>query len=292
MKKLIFASLLALVPALAFADGNGSEATKEDLTYVTKKVDANSFRGLEVNSQFDVTLSKGSCQAEISFPSEMAEYVETRVSGDVLILGLKSGEASSRMMEKLRRKYGEDIHMTATVKMPYITSLNLSGVAKVSSDDSFDNGSREFKADISGASSMKNFKIKAHEVEFDISGAAKTVASIVADEMELDVSGAGTTDLDVDCGKLEADISGAAVTKVSGNADEFELIVSGAGKSNFYDLEAKRCIVDASGASKATVNATESLKVSSTGVSKVRYIAPDECSIRILPSSNGVSRVD
>lgn len=97
-------------------------------------------------------------------------------------------------------------------------------------------------------------RITAPDIErLDLSGASKAVLSNIGNE------------------DLTLDLSGASRLKVSGKTGTLTVDMSGASKIDTGELSAARVVIDGSGASRATVNASEDLTADLSGASKVRY---------------------
>lgn len=107
----------------------------------------------------------------------------------------------------------------------------------------------------------------------DISGGVKVIgkSEFRTDALKLDLSGASNVKLDINTKELKADMSGASKIELAGKADEVDMNMSGASKVEAADLQAKRVKVEASGASKVKLYATESLDIDASGASFVYY---------------------
>ncbi|MFD2999817.1 head GIN domain-containing protein [Pontibacter toksunensis] len=107
----------------------------------------------------------------------------------------------------------------------------------------------------------------------DISGGVKVTGNspFKTDALKMDMSGASNVKLDINTNKLEADMSGASKVELTGRADEVRMDMSGASKIEAADLQAKRMKVQASGASKVRVYATETLDIDASGATSVAY---------------------
>lgn len=107
----------------------------------------------------------------------------------------------------------------------------------------------------------------------DISGGVKVTGKspFRTDALKLDMSGASKVTLDINTKELEADMSGASKVELTGKADVLEMEMSGASKVEAADFQAKRVKVEASGASKIKVYATEELDINASGATVVHY---------------------
>lgn len=113
--------------------------------------------------------------------------------------------------------------------------------------------------------------------------ASPTYKVTLSDLRKLGVSGAGSieaTKLDGD--DLSISISGAGSGSAAGRADNLTISISGAGSFNAAELKAKRAKVEVSGAGNVTVNASDELDASVSGVGTIWYIGnPPKRSTRV-----------
>lgn len=123
----------------------------------------------------------------------------------------------------------------------------------------------------------------------DISGGVKVIgkSAFRTDALKLDMSGASNVKLDINTKELKADMSGASKIELAGKADEVDMNMSGASKVEAADLQAKNVKVEASGASKVKVHATESLDIDASGATSVYY----KGSPRITAETSSAARV-
>jgi hypothetical protein len=107
----------------------------------------------------------------------------------------------------------------------------------------------------------------------NISGGVKVTgkSSFRTDALKLNMSGASKVTMDVNTKELEADMSGASKIELTGKADVLDMDMSGASKVEAADFQAKRVKVEASGASKIKVYATEELDINASGATVVHY---------------------
>lgn len=88
----------------------------------------------------------------------------------------------------------------------------------------------------------------------------------------LDLSGASRADLkNVRADQFELDLSGASKVNIEGEAATFNADMSGASDLNAENFKTAKAIIEASGASKATVFVSEDLNADASGASKIYY---------------------
>lgn len=110
--------------------------------------------------------------------------------------------------------------------------------------------------------------------KIEISGASNITAQnkFVQDEkLFIDLSGASEGTLDVRAPAVSIDVSGASTLRITGQTRDITADASGASTIHAADLKAENTNVEASGASKAHVFASISLKADASGASNISY---------------------
>lgn len=107
----------------------------------------------------------------------------------------------------------------------------------------------------------------------DFSGACSATVKGFRDQgnVSVEVSGASTANIDLDADRVTADFSGASTVNLNGKASSLSGDVSGATTLKAYGLQTKTVKLDVSGASGASVSASEAMTVEASGASSVRY---------------------
>ncbi|MBJ6117601.1 DUF2807 domain-containing protein [Pontibacter sp. BT310] len=129
------------------------------------------------------------------------------------------------------------------------------------------------KGNINSRKGMKAY-ITVNELEkVDISGGVKVVglSTFKANTFELDMSGGSNVTLAIDARKLDVDMSGGSKVVLKGRADEMDMDMSGASNVDTQELKAKKVKINASGASKVKVFASETLQINASGTSNISY---------------------
>lgn len=261
---------------------------------VKKSFKCANFTTLSATHSFDITLIKSDVyKVLVEIDDEYSKYLSVTVQGGKLELTLKD------LPRRLSHLSGKTV-LKATVQMPSLSALYLSGACKLHTSEYFESDAQYFVAKISGACSVDKLDIKglnadvylsgasvmdikANVASIDIqtSGASKVNAEVVADDIECDVSGASKADITMDCSEASFDFGGASSGNLLGIVSkELSIEVSGASSVDAIDLKAADVEVDASGASKATVWVTRSLDVECSGASTCKYKA--EGSINVI----------
>ncbi|CAN5428705.1 hypothetical protein BH10BAC4_BH10BAC4_11360 [soil metagenome] len=126
----------------------------------------------------------------------------------------------------------------------------------------------------------------------NLSGASSSVINgfNAADGMELILSGAAISQLNIESKLLAINLSGASRLMVSGKTDVMTAKTSGASELYAYSFSAIAADVDASGASKVNVYASQSLKAVASGAGIIYYRG--EPSVNVSVSGAGSVQKD
>jgi hypothetical protein len=206
----------------------------------TKEMNYTDFTGLEVGSAFKVDITRAdSFLVKITVDDNLLDYLDIHQSGNILHIGLKRSYVYPRTTQR------------ATITMPVLTELELSGASKGTLTGFSSANPVEFS--VSGASSLKISDFEAGETEFDVSGASKLSGNIKVADASFDVSGASNIELE-------------------GSAEDISMDVSGASHANLEDFTAASADVELSGASSATVNTSGKLDATVSGASTLYYL--------------------
>lgn len=291
MKKLFFlfaAAFLALVPAAAANNTPDPETAKIE----TKTYQLASFDGVEVSWIFQVELLQSSTfKVEVEAPDFVMPYLTVKVQNSDLVLG------HANLPGDVRRKLERgNYKVRATVAMPELTHVEMSGASKMVADGEFQTA--HFKMELSGASSLKELRLNANyadlecsgaskfqmkgnldKVKMNLSGAAKGDMVAYGQEMDMDLSGSGKLELTGGYDSLKAELSAAAHLGMKGTLGTFRLSGSGAAKADLTECATIDARVEMSGASSVRIYVLEKLAVDLSGAASCRYKAGDKLKI-------------
>lgn len=263
-------------------------ATSLDAKVITKDYNYANFTGLEVNSCFKVELTQSdNYQVVIEIDDEYFEYLRVGEERGRLVIKIDS----ERLPKKLRN-IKDDVVMRASVSMPVLHSLRLSGAVKLRTSSTFESHQvNQFNLSLSGASGVDRLDISGNAARIDISGASKLNISAKFFDVDMECSGASSMKADLDCGDAEINLSGASRGDIFGNFTELDIdcsgaskaIVEGSAKEAQYEaagassIKAENMVcekvnVELSGASGCRVNATRYLDVECSGASSCKYV--------------------
>ncbi|MHA7099229.1 head GIN domain-containing protein [Roseivirga pacifica] len=99
----------------------------------------------------------------------------------------------------------------------------------------------------------------------------KTFDILKANRFTVDLSGASVINLELDVEDFSFEASGACVVSIEGSAKEQRVKISGSTVYRAYDFETEVAVIGVSGASSASVYASDKLDVRASGASSIRY---------------------
>lgn len=285
--------VIALVCAvLAFsALGMKAAEAEADVQVLSKQFDFKDFHGLSASNAFQVNLVQDTnYYVEVEYSDFLGEYLDVSVFGGTLRLGLKNLPRSVQNS----RKYKEGTVLKATVHMPRLTSLNLSGSAKLEQEGRFHLSDEEFRMDLSGAAHAENLAVDAHkarlvtsgaakcngfegefyQVVLKVSGASKGLYSAEAEDWDVTLSGSAHVELKGEaCKTMDIESSGASRADVSIPSETLQYEGSGASRLDALEAPANKAKIELSGSSSCHIAVKESLEVEASGASDCYYKA-------------------
>lgn len=291
MKRII--ALLCAVLAFSAGSLKAEEAEAADFV-LSKQFNYTDFQNLSASNAFKVELVQDEkWSVAVEYSDYLEEYLDVTVSGGTLRLGLKTLPRSVQNS----RKYKNGAVLKATVHMPRLVKLSLSGASKLWQEGIFTlSGEEDFRMDVSGASLVENVRVEARKARLTISGAAKCHSfEGKFYQLYLNVSGAGKSEVKASADDWDVVLSGSAHAELRGEkCQTMDIESSGASKASVdvpsgvlhyegsgasdlsaLDAPAREARVELSGASSCRIAVKESLDVEASGASVCRYKAVD-----------------
>jgi len=271
-----------------------------------KSFDFKDFEALDISHWFDVEVVRGNTYSiVVTISEDIEKYLLVKNSKGTLIIGLDN--PSKRVLRN------EDKIAKATITMPVLNKLTLSGASKFNTSDRFDSGKNRFvmklsgaslvygldvtakdaQITISGASTVRELKGDFANADIKVSGASKIYAKINADELDVEISGASKGEVEGEFEEVDLECSGASKAILSGMADK--AIIEGSGVCSIVadNMSAKDVKIDLSGAAKAHVYVTRRLDVECSGASSCTYKTDKSISITSeISRGSSLRRVD
>ena len=184
----------------------------------SRSYDFTGFDRLDIEGQWLVTLERGEAWSiALETPAEIIDDVEVELDGDELSISYERGWCAGCSRE------GNALE--ATITMPDIESVDLSGTTKLSFSG-FDG--RSLSVDVSGAVDLRGASSRFDMLVLDLSGAGSVdLSDVPVTDASIDVSGAGNVKLSMAGGRLTGDMSGAGNLEYSGTVSEERVEKSG-----------------------------------------------------------------
>jgi hypothetical protein len=243
---IVVVAALALIPVLAACGDGGDEeeeapATPGSGNIVTQTPDLADFTAVEVSNAFTVDITQSDTfSVTIRVDDNVVDSLDVSKEGDTLRIRLTHPQRF------------DDVTLEASITMPELSGLNLSG-------------------------------------------ATRTTVTGFRSEGSIDVvlSGASNLDGHLEVGSADIDASGASRVSLQGSAGDLSLRASGASSVDLADFEAETAGVTLSGASNATVNASDRLDpVDVSGASTLRYLGGADLGNVTTSGASTVDRID
>ena len=293
MKKiytLLAAALIAALPLSASQASPDPVGSKKE----TKEYRLTGFNAIHVSSIYAVDLSRsGKYSVKVEAPDYLMPYLDIYVSGSDLHLEMK--ELTREVRRKMELSGRNEVR--ATISMPTLTELEMSGASNLNAVDAIFPAGKEFKLKMSGATDLKGLTVEAREADLRCSGASKfalkgSFTSLDAElsgavkgsldtgikpgtmnEIELEMSGAAKITLNAQARKMDVEANGAVNLEWKGSAEDLRLTGSGAAKINAIDSPIGQAKVVLSGAAHAMINVDRELDIKLSGASSCHYKA-------------------
>jgi len=181
------------------------------------RYDYSGFTGVDASGLWEVAIERGDAwRIAIEAPEELLDDIEVELEGDELSFGYE-GECAGC--------FRDGITLKATVTMPELESLDLSGVTKLSFSG-FDGAS--LTVDMSGASELRGAASRFDSLSLDKSGVGNLdLGDVTVTNAAVDISGAGKVTLRMGGGRLSGDMSGFGNLEYYGTVSEQTVDSSG-----------------------------------------------------------------
>ncbi len=271
-----------------------------------KSFDYRGFEGLDISHWFDVeVIQDNNYSIVITISDDLEKYLSVKNSKGILYIGLDN--PTKRVLRN------EHKIAKATITMPVLNKLMLSGASKFNTADTFDCGNERFVlklsgasliyglnviakdalVTVSGASTIRELKGDFIDADIKVSGASKIYASFTADDLDIEISGASKAEVDGEFEQVDLECSGASKAIISGTVDKATIEGSGVCSIVADKLTAKDVELDLSGASKASIYVTRRLDVECSGASSCTYMTDKSISITSeISRGSSLRRVD
>ena len=231
-KTLLIGIGLALAIYLILPFNNFLHSVEGSGNVIKEKRELSSFHAIDIGSAFRIYLKKGEPQSiTIESDDNIVPLIKTKVTNGELDVSIKGSITNTEKM---------NIYIT----VPRLDEIELSGAAKLTSEDRFDED--KMKIDLSGASRLE-LNIKTNKLKLEVSGASNVSLNGHAASLDLDASGASKTKIsELEVNNASIDCSGAANIWLS-VIESLKGEASGA-SSIYYKGNPKQVNIETSGA--------------------------------------------
>ena len=237
------------------------------------------FSRIDVSGAFVIELKKGAkYELVLECQEKYLPYIKNQVDDGELKLYLDT--------KTMPRPHRIDGPLRAYITTPELQAVELSGACKLTTDDAFT--SRRFSIDLSGASSLTGLSVQAQEGMIETSGASNVRMNVQFDRASIDLSGVSSSTLTGDIKQLDIELSGASKLDYSGQGDELSCDLSGTSRLVVKGSAAKMRI-ESSGASSidAATYKVQTARVVASGGSRISIFATES----INPTLSGASKL-
>lgn len=257
MKKLYIVATLLVAFAVIAPLMSAAQSKVVRLT----RYEGKAITGVSASSAFDIYLVKSDqTKAVIEVSEELESRVNTSFDNGTVSVSMSSGSGNNR---------NKNTVMKMTLYLPEVKLIKASGAVTIRSTDSFNSDNTVIS--ILGASDIKQFTTNTGNLSIECTGASNATINATAGKVKCNAIGASNIKLTVDCGYIDAIAIGASDMTIKGKAGEAKITATGASNLKAGDLEVKKIKAAASGASDATVWATNELSASASGASSLKY---------------------
>jgi hypothetical protein len=212
--------ILAALLITAFAGAQDKIKGNGDVT--KKTVSTSNYDEVKVAGFFDVTLIAGSeGKIVVEGESNLIEYVECKVEGNALRIGVEKGKKISPSMGKT---------ITVTVPFESLNEVTLAGSGDVTSKSTIK--STDFTTTLSGSGDIK-LNIDAKKVDAKVTGSGNMTLDGKAGDLVCGVTGSGDLDaFGLDSTNVDSTVTGSGNCKVH-CSDFLQAKVTGSGDIDY-----------------------------------------------------------
>jgi len=251
MKRTLLFLLTALFAGMPLLKAETID-TEAKSVVLNRQYDLKNFQGVSAGNVFHVVVVQDSkWSVEVEYSDFLEPYLEVSLSGGTLNLDL---ERVPKSLQRSRRFKDERV-LKATVHMPRLDRVSVSGAANLRAEGLFKPAGDEFRMSVSGAAVADGLAVEAREARLVLSGAAKCPA------------------FKGEFRKIDLDVSGAARGGFEVSADEWDVVLSGSAKAALRGRKSRKIELETSGASKATLEIPSAeLSYEGTGASSLQAL--------------------
>lgn len=238
--------------------------------YKTEKRSLEFFQNLEVAGSFQVTYvhSNGSPSVEIYASDNLLPLIETKISGNKLILGYKP-RTSIQNSGKIRVK----------VSGPVLQGVAMRGSGSLEFENRVESN-KDIALSVSGSGRITGKLFECNTLRCTVSGSGRIELGVIrSNSIESTVSGSGKLELrKIDTKQMKGTLSGSGRMILAGQCQNSTYSISGSGSISAEELETAHVAARTSGSGSIKVYATQTLTGSASGSGGVAYKGNPEVS--------------
>ncbi len=234
--------MIVIFTALVLLSGCGFGIVRGSGNVTSETRSVSGFDKVTLAGMGELTITQGETEAlEIEAEDNLLPYIESKVRGDTLEIGFKSGELKSFVPT-------EPIKYHLTVKD--IRAVTLSGSGDIRSE-----------------------KIEADTLDLMLSGSGNiAIETLNADDVTVTVSGSGNVTFETLAAiSLTTTISGSGKCSLAGEVSDQTLVVAGSGDYRAAELASQTASISVAGSGNSTLWVDDTLDVKITGSGDVDY---------------------
>lgn len=245
----------------------------------TRKFNIKDYNALSVGYSFVVVMCDTVDSVTVRINEKLDKYLVVKVSNGTLnisldlIGGLKSDNTKCGYVYLPYNLKLQSFSLSGEATFATILPINTAKINVDLAGASRFKGKiecRKFTSDLSGTARCRA-DIKCQSADIDLAGASCLEANLSSSTVSTDLSGTAKLKGNITSTSFNASLSGASNMELAGKCDKAHLDMSGASNFNCKKLNIKTIDGDMSGASNATVNCSELLRIELNGTSHLSY---------------------
>ena len=277
---------LSVIFSAFYSCAVSQESIVPSKNYVTQKVKVGSFDGISTSTSIDVvyTQTSGRPDVEIYAPDNLMEYVKVETVKGMLNISFQSEEEGKGL--RIKGRHDTKVYVSA----PTVHTLMASSSGNIILKNGLQySGKVTTKASSSGDIKGENVICESLDIKASSSGDIE-LKKVECTSLRTEASSSGDVSIkNLKAETVSAEASSSGDVSLTGTCHSAKLEASSAGDIEADKLKTDNLIAKASSAGDITCYATESLDVSISSASNVRYKGNPK---QILSKSKGLHKMD
>lgn len=252
MKRMIVRTLGIIISAAAllFAAQEVHAQAKEEIHELS------SFNSLDIQDDFEVTVTKGNYSVKLTVDAVLAEYVKSYVKGHTLYLFLDEKAVPKDIKKLYKGRNGMTAIMRATVYTPELESVVMSDQAALTVPDEYAAGS--FQLSMTDKSVVRALSVNCTTANISMKKSSQATMTITAvTDVVVSTENSAKLQLSSSSKDLSLSASGSSEQNVSSDAGTLTATTEGS-SSSVVSVNTGKVYVSSAGSSKLQLNGTAS----------------------------------